>query len=57
VSRIEAWNARLAWEFRPLSHIYLVYNSRDFKGGGGLVRPDIQGERRLILKVSWLRQL
>lgn len=30
------WNARLAWEYRPLSYLYVVYNSDDsdrFPGG------------------------
>jgi hypothetical protein len=57
VSRIEAWNSRIAWEFSPLSYVYLVYNNRVFRDGVVAVRPEIAGERRLILKVSWLRQL
>ncbi|MGQ0643814.1 MAG: DUF5916 domain-containing protein [Gemmatimonadaceae bacterium] len=57
VSRIEGWNARIAWEFRPLSYVYLVYSDRVFRDAAGVVRPEIAAERRLILKVSWLRQL
>jgi hypothetical protein len=57
VSRIASWNARIAWEFSPLSYIYLVYNDRNFVEGGGMDAPSITGERHLILKVSWLRQM
>jgi hypothetical protein len=57
VSRIDSWNARIAWEFSPLSYVYLVYNDRSFRHGAGVVSPEVTSERRLILKVSWLRQI
>lgn len=51
------WNARLAWEYRPLSHLYLVYtgdrSELDFDGHGPL---DREGEQ-WILKLSYLFDL
>jgi hypothetical protein len=43
--------------FSPLSHVHFVYNNRVFRDGDGVVRPELAGERRFILKVRWLRQL
>jgi hypothetical protein len=56
VSRLSSWNGRLAWEFRPLSFVYLVYNDRGFRepDGGGPAAPT---ERRLVVKVAYLAQL
>lgn len=47
-----ALNARFSWEFRPLSFLYVVYNSR--APTGGALGPSTES---LIVKLSWLRQL
>lgn len=45
-------NARLSWEFTPLSFVYLVYNDR--RSVSGSAGP---ANQQLVLKVVWLRQL
>jgi hypothetical protein len=57
VSRQSSWNARAAWEFQPLSFVYLVYNGRGYRDpatAGTAVPPT---ERQLVLKLSYLGQL
>jgi hypothetical protein len=44
-------NARVSWEFSPLSFFYLVYNDRRAIGTG--VTPTT---KQLVAKVVWLRQ-
>jgi hypothetical protein len=53
VSRIGVWNARVAWEFRPLSYLYVVFNDRRPAADPNplLNRPQ---ERQLLLKLTWL---
>ena len=46
------WNARVSWEYQPLSFVYLVFN--DARGDLGLDRFRSSG---VIAKVSWMRQL
>ena len=53
------WNVRLAWEFQPLSFLYIVYNRGAY--AGSLRAPDgtapgRQQEQHLIGKVSYLKQ-
>jgi hypothetical protein len=55
VSRVESWNARLSWEFRPLSHVQLVLNERRPRSLGG--DTTLPRERQVILKVSYLAQV
>lgn len=45
-----ALNARVSWEFQPLSFVYLVYNER--RAIGDAVAAPTQ---QLVLKVVWLR--
>lgn len=54
------WNVRLAWEFKPLSFVYVVFNQNQFDQ---TVRTENQPslilrqeERQLIGKVTYLRQ-
>lgn len=50
-----AWNLRLAWEYSPLSYIYLIYN----RGiNSQLTEPPVQSqtESHLIFKASFLKQ-
>ncbi len=56
-SKLGVWNARLSWEFRPLSYLYLVYNDRRPQGelSPGVVRP--AEERQLLVKVTYMGQL
>jgi len=58
-----AWNARLSWEFRPLSHLYVVYNDREAPAPPGGVagvansrvdRPQRLQDRQFVVKMSWL---
>jgi Domain of unknown function (DUF5916)/Carbohydrate family 9 binding domain-like len=44
------WNLRFSWEFKPLSYVYLVYNTNRVNE---LVKTD---NRVLIAKVSYIRQ-
>ena len=47
VGDASAWNTRLAWEFRPLSFLYIVYNRNDSD------RQASSGDQ-LIAKVTYL---
>jgi hypothetical protein len=54
VTEGHAWNIRMSWEYRPLSFIYLVFNSRAF-------REEAFPERRQLFqdtigKVTYLKQ-
>ena len=47
-------NLRLAWEYQPLSYIYLVLNKREFVSD---LRPDLRArEDHAIAKISYLKQ-
>ena len=46
-------NARLVWEFRPLSFLYVVYNDNASLGEALMPAPD---RRQLIIKGTWLWQ-
>ncbi len=46
----EIWNMRLAWEFQPLSFIYLVYNQRGYES------TERQQSQHLIGKITYLKQ-
>ena len=50
-------NVRYAWEWAPLSYIFLVYNDgRNY--GNGLTDPNALPDRRqLVVKLSWMTQL
>jgi hypothetical protein len=48
----ENYNIRLAWEYQPLSYVYLVFNRRQFEDTGA----KLQSENHFIAKVSYLRQ-
>jgi hypothetical protein len=47
----EVYNIRFAWEYKPLSYIYLVYNSRTHSLPGEQYR-----EQTGIFKITYLRQ-
>lgn len=50
-----AFNGRVSWEYRPLSFVYLVYNSlKDIHTVEG---ANIPAQRSGILKFSYIRQL
>ncbi|WOK06827.1 DUF5916 domain-containing protein [Imperialibacter roseus] len=49
---LDSYNARFAWEYRPLSYIYLVLNSRETLGDDYVSQTEQQG----IFKVSYLKQ-
>lgn len=46
----DTYNIRLAWEYQPLSYLYVVFNRRAFNG---LTRQD---EQHVIAKLSYLKQ-
>lgn len=52
-NKSDNYNIRLAWEYRPLSYVYLVLNKRGFEGMDQIRR----NEDHAVLKVSYLRQL
>lgn len=53
-SKSDNYNIRLAWEYQPLSYVYLVLNKRGFEDT--LTRNRFK-EDHAVLKVSYLRQL
>jgi hypothetical protein len=58
--RLSTWNARLSWEFRPLSYVYVVYNERTPLTTSGLFVPGasaVPADRQLIFKVTFNKQL
>ena len=57
VARQLTVNARLAWDYQPLSFFTLVYNDRAAVAGLGVVAPAPVGSRQLLAKLTWLLQL
>jgi|CXWL01.1.fsa_nt_gi hypothetical protein len=57
-AELDLWNARLDWEIRPLSHLYLVlgHDAPTDPRRGVLLRPDVTA-RQVILKWSGWWQL
>ena len=53
----DVWNVRLAWEFQPLSFLYIVYNSnaqQQLQNNG--LRPDLNRAEQVIGKLTYLKQ-
>ena len=50
VSNSVGWNVRLAWEYRPLSYVYLVFNNNTTND---IVR---RNDKVFIAKISYLKQ-
>jgi hypothetical protein len=50
VGNRDTWNMRFAWEFKPLSFVYLVFNNRAYD------TTERQSEQHFIAKVSYLKQ-
>jgi hypothetical protein len=50
-------NARLAWEYRPLSFFTIVYNHRAPVDGRGVMIPAHPTNRQLLVKLTWLWQM
>jgi hypothetical protein len=48
------WNIRLAWEFQPLSFLYVVYNKGNYAGSLRII--DRQQEQHIIGKLSYVKQ-
>lgn len=44
------WNVRFAWEFKPLSFFYIVYNNNTFERASKL------NDQQVIVKFSYLKQ-
>jgi hypothetical protein len=57
VARQMTINARLAWEYQPLSFVTIVYNDRSAVEGHGVVTSAPVPSRQLLAKVTWLLQL
>ena len=47
------YNIRLAWEYRPLSFLYIVLNKKGFKD----FKEARQEEDHAIVKLSYLKQI
>jgi hypothetical protein len=50
-------NARLAWEFLPLSYVFLVLNDRRAAGPNGSTIGPAEPRQQLLLKLQYLGQL
>ena len=50
VGNRDNWNARLSWEYRPLSFVYLVYNRNEIAG----LERDALNTEQVILKMTYL---
>lgn len=50
-------NARVSWEYRPLSYFTIVYNDRAAVDGRGVVTPAPLASKQLLAKFTWLLQL
>jgi hypothetical protein len=46
----ENWNIRFAWEFKPLSFVYLIFNNKTF------YTTEKESDQHVIAKVSYLKQ-
>ena len=57
VARQLTANARLAWEYRPLSFFTIVYNDRSPVDGRGVVTTAPFTSRQLLIKLTWLTQV
>lgn len=49
-NNLKAYNLRLAWEYAPLSYLYLVFNSKEY------FDTEKFGEENGIIKVNFLKQ-
>ncbi len=56
-ARQAAVNLRLAWEYAPLSFLYVVYNGREPVGLGPQATSAPRSGRQLLLKLSYIGQL
>jgi hypothetical protein len=52
-----AINARLSWEYRPLSYVTIVYNDRSPVDCRGVATAAPVASRQLLAKLTWLLQL
>lgn len=53
----DVWNIRFAWEFQPLSFVYLVYNSNTTQQySNDLKRFDTYRSEQSIAKITYLKQ-
>lgn len=57
VARQLSVNARISWEYRPLSFFTIVYNDRSPVSGLGVPALASPTSRQLLVKGSWLLQL
>jgi hypothetical protein len=57
VARQLSINARLAWEYQPLSFVTVIYNDRSPISGLGVLVPEGPTTRQLLVKATWLLQL
>ncbi|MBA4055528.1 MAG: hypothetical protein C0490_12505 [Marivirga sp.] len=51
-SRLDSYNVRFSWEYKPLSYVHIVLNSRESVGTDFYQHREAQG----IFKVSYLKQ-
>jgi hypothetical protein len=50
-------NVRYAWEWAPLSYLFIVYNDGTNFGNGLLDPTALPDRRQLVMKLSWMGQL
>jgi hypothetical protein len=50
--QLNALNMRLAWEYQPLSFVYLVFNASDYQG----TDKSTQKQQSFLAKLSFLKQ-
>jgi hypothetical protein len=57
VARQLSVNARLAWEYRPLSYLNVIYNDRSPIDGRGVPVPPGPSSRHVLVKFTWMAQI
>jgi hypothetical protein len=50
--QLNAINMRVAWEYKPLSYVYLVFNASDYQG----MDKTTQKQQSFLAKLSYLKQ-
>mgnify|MGYP001791063035 FL=1 len=48
------WNVRFAWEYRPLSFIFIVFNNNETEGFSS--NPSLFSQSEVIGKITFLKQ-
>jgi hypothetical protein len=54
LDKSQSYNIRFAWEYKPLSYVYLIYNHGQ---ASDILSPAKQFEDHVVAKISYLRQM